>query len=100
MQAFDVFVMPSFYEGLPFAGIEAQAAGLPCVFSDSITDEAGIASNVIFLPIDKGTSLWKKAILKMEKIGRVETMKELIQSGYDLETQIKYIIKVYTEQEK
>ena len=31
-QAFDLFLMPSLYEGLPFVGIEAQASGLPCVF--------------------------------------------------------------------
>ncbi len=100
MQALDVFVMPSLYEGLPFAGIEAQAAGLPCIFSDTITEELHIAPNIIFLPIDKGTPLWKKAILEMEKIGRADAMRELIQSGYDLETQIDDIIKAYTSSER
>ncbi len=92
--------MPSLYEGLPFAGIEAQAAGLPCIFSDTITEELHIAPNIIFLPIDKGTPLWKKAILEMEKIGRADAMRELIQSGYDLETQIDDIIKAYTSSER
>lgn len=38
-QAMDVFVMPSLHEGLPVTGVEAQASGLPCVFSDAITKE-------------------------------------------------------------
>lgn len=39
MQAMDIFIMPSFHEGLPLVGIEAQAAGLPCVFSEQVTRE-------------------------------------------------------------
>ena len=42
-QAMDVFLMPSLFEGLPVVGIEAQASGLPCVFSDTITDEIILA---------------------------------------------------------
>ena len=42
IQAFDVFFMPSFYEGLPFVLIEAQAAGLPCIVSDNVSIEANI----------------------------------------------------------
>ena len=36
LQGMDAFILPSITEGLPVAGIEAQAAGLPCVFSDSV----------------------------------------------------------------
>ena len=38
-QAMDVFVMPSLFEGLPVVGMEAQASGLPCVFSTGVTEE-------------------------------------------------------------
>lgn len=50
-QAFDVFALPSLYEGLCLVGIEAQRAGLPCLMSDQITREVDITHTVDFLPI-------------------------------------------------
>lgn len=44
--------MPSFSDGFPVVGIEAQASGIPVIFSDTITREARINRNVRFLPID------------------------------------------------
>ena len=53
MQAMDLFLLPSHFEGLPVSGVEAQAAGLPVLFSDRITRQAGLTENVRFLPIDR-----------------------------------------------
>lgn len=50
--AFDVFVLPSLYEGLCVVGVEAQAAGLPCLFSDAITREVDMSGENEFLTID------------------------------------------------
>ncbi len=55
--AFDVFVLPSLYEGLGMVGIEAQVSGLPCYFSNNVPREIRM-SKAKFLPIDKGTKLW------------------------------------------
>lgn len=51
MQAMDCFILPSRFEGLPVVGIEAQAADLPCFFSDSITREIAITKKTYFFSL-------------------------------------------------
>lgn len=64
MQAMDLFLLPSFYEGLPVVGIEAQAAGLKCIFSDSITYETKITDLVEFISLNKSSKYWANQIIK------------------------------------
>jgi glycosyltransferase involved in cell wall biosynthesis len=61
----DVFVFPSFYEGLPRVLIEAQAAGVPCVASSTITSEAaaGPDSPINFLDLTDTPQTWAQTIL-------------------------------------
>lgn len=62
MQAMDVFVFPSLYEGLPVSLIEAQISGLRCIISDTITKEVVCTDKVIMLPLGNPTQ-WKDAVL-------------------------------------
>lgn len=57
LQAADVYVMPSLMEGLPVSGIEAQAAGIPCFFSDTITPEICMTKTAKQLPLH-ATDVW------------------------------------------
>lgn len=64
-QAMDAFLLPSHFEGFPMVGVEAQASGLPCFFSDRISKEINISGIIQFLPIGKeNAAVWAKAIDK------------------------------------
>lgn len=52
--AFDIFWLPSLFEGLPTVVLEALSNGLLCIISDKITREIGISNYVKFLPITPG----------------------------------------------
>ena len=61
----DVFLLPSFHEGLPVVGMEAQGAGLPLILSDVITEELDRVNPLIKrLSLSQGASEWAKAVLE------------------------------------
>lgn len=88
LSAMDVFVFPSFYEGMPNTVIEAQATGLPCVVADTITREANITGLVKYLPLDNIDN-WAKETLESIKQGRTDTKSDFIKNGYDIESVVQ-----------
>lgn len=89
MQAMDVFAFPSNFEGLGIVAIEAQAAGLPCICSDRVPQEAHITDLCMYLPIDGENAVadWVSALQKAKEIPRKNRADEIIASGYDLQNQ-------------
>lgn len=63
-QAMDLFIMPSFFEGIPVTGIEAQFAGLPCVFSDKVPKEVGFFEKCNFISLKSEISSWVDIIMQ------------------------------------
>lgn len=71
LQAFDIFVFPSLYEGVGIVNIEAQAAGLKVIASSNVPKEAKIIDELIeFIPIEKGKEYWCNEIIKNENYER------------------------------
>lgn len=96
MQAMDVFVLPSLFEGFPVVGIESQAAGLPTIFSDEITKEIGVTKLAYFLSLAKQDE-WVKRILKLSNVNfdRALTRTYIADAGYDIKQTARIIESYY-----
>jgi len=86
-QAMDLFLLPSFFEGLPGVLVEAQAAGLACIVSDTVTREAEATDLVSWLSIDEPPERWAEEVIKRSSYERRNTAKELTAAGFDVRTQ-------------
>lgn len=84
LQAMDVFVFPSNYEGLPVTMVEAQAAGLPCFISDKVPIECKITDLVTQIPLAATPEAWAENILAARDLPRCDTYAEIAQSGFDI----------------
>lgn len=93
MSAMDVFVMPSFFEGMPNTVIEAQATGLPCVISDTITREANITGLVEYLPLTEPQT-WANHALEAANKERIDTKQIFINEKYDIESTVAHFVKL------
>lgn len=86
-QAADAFILPSFHEGLPVTIIEAQATGLSCFISDTITKEADVSGLVHFLPLAKSDEQWAEVIEdNTNLVGRELAATAIVKHRYDIES--------------
>lgn len=85
LQAMDVFIMPSLYEGVSLAVIEAQAAGLQCLISDKVSIECNITGCVTQIPLEAPLETWAESVGKVRKKERENTYEKIASSGYDIE---------------
>lgn len=98
MQAMDVFVLPSRYEGLGMVTIESQAAGLKTIVSDKIPKEAKVTELLEYLRLEQGANEWANKILEYQDgYHREKNWKDIKESGYEIKEEAKKLEKFYKE---
>ena len=95
LQAMDVFVMPSLYEGLSLASVEAQASGLPCYFSDTVPRECKLTDTVTFLPLSASPAQWAEEILKADISSRKSGHEAVREAGFDIQNTADFLQDFY-----
>lgn len=96
MQAMDVFVFPSLWEGLGLAALEAQAAGLKTVCSENVPEEVDVSPLCKHIPLDNMDS-WVMEICEAEHVKREDTSHYFMDSVYDISYGIQELEKSYKE---
>ncbi|SFL32038.1 glycosyltransferase family 1 protein [Proteiniphilum acetatigenes] len=84
LQMMDVFVFPSFFEGLPVTLVEAQAAGLKVFASNTITREVALTDNIEFLSIKQSPDYWAEKVLAAMPYVRKNNCEIIRAKGYDI----------------
>ena len=96
--AFDAFLLPSLYEGLPVVGLESQSCGLPIFFSTEITQEAKACEVAHYISLKTSAQEWAKKIVRtvIQNIPvRRSYTKEIIDAGFDSESETNRLQKFY-----
>lgn len=97
LQAMDVFVFPSMYEGLPVTLVEAQAAGVPCVISNRIPPECIITDLITQKSLQDRPEHWAEEILKHQSIPHELTYSKICAAGFDIEKNARKLQNLYLQ---
>lgn len=92
----DLFILPSHYEGLPVVGVEAQANGLPCLFSTKVTKEAHLTHSAQFLDLALGASKWAEVILSTKTERNKDSCKEMSRAGFEIKDSANWLAHYYS----
>lgn len=101
MQAMDIFVMPSISEGVPVTLVEAQAAGLKCLVSDSVCNDVNITGEIQYQSLGVLPEEWANKIFSFvgaEVQDKIEMNQTILEKGYDIRENAKYLEQFYVNE--
>jgi len=99
-QAFDIFLFPSLYEGLPVTLVEIQAAGVPCVISDVITKEVCITNIVKMISLNEDPEIWADEVLRYSDSIKSDTSEQIKSAGFDIKETALWLQNFYLNKTK
>ena len=94
MSAIDCLLMPSLFEGLPFTLVEAQAAGLPCIVSTAVPNEANITGLVKFINLEDDVEIWAEELIEACDKPRKMTSFQIVDEGYSIEDTAEMVSQI------
>ena len=95
LQAMDVLILPSLFEGVPVVGIESQASGLPCVMSKNVSEEFNVGF-ISYIDLSEHPEIWAKKILeKCNSTNRISGVELVSEAGYNIEVEAKKLENWY-----
>ena len=94
----DVIVFPSLFEGLPLFLIEAQALGVKCIVSDTVSPMAKIVDNFTYHSLNDTDEGWAKFIItETISLGHIETHNMITEAGYDIRNNCEQLLEIYND---
>lgn len=103
LSAIDIFILPSLYEGLPIASVEAQASGVKTLLAETITNEANVSGSSVYLPIvgDDAAEKWAEEILRGKAHqDRIFENRKVYDAGFDVHLCYQKMIDIYGEESR
>ena len=99
MQAMDIMLFPSVFEGFGIVAVEAQCTGLPVLASDCVPQSANVAGLVTYLPLGQSPSVWADKAAEIIEGGnnRKCMADEICSAGFDIYSEAKHLEEIYAE---